>query len=502
MLGKVYSAVVNGINADIVDVEADVSTGIPSFEITGNISATTKEAVKRVRMAIKNSGIKMNPARITVNISPANIPKDGTHFDLSVAMAILNAVNYVSTDKIKDTIFAGELSLDGKVNGVNAILPMAMEAARNGISRIILPFENMAEAGNVPGIQVIGVTTLSQCLNIICHDSDIPKTPDNNHNGEGLALEFLDVKGQQGLKRAAMIAAASMHNMLILGPPGTGKTMTAMRIPDILPELTYKESLEISKIYSISGLLNNNHSLITRRPFRNPNYLITRTAFGGGGGRPLPGEISLAQSGVLFMDEFNLFSKDVIETLREPLETGKVVITRNRGTCEYDASFMLVAAMNPCRCGYYPDRSRCRCTQMDIKRHLGKVSKPIMDRIDIFINAGRVEYDDITGHGKDIYSTAYMSAKVTEAINIQKERYSKENFYLNSHIPSSKVEYYCGTSKEAARVLRTAYDKYCLSARSYTRILKVARTIADVEEHEEIELSDLSEAIGYRWMEG
>lgn len=501
MIGKVYSEVVNGINACMVEVEADVSPGIPFFEMTGNISSNIREAAKRVRTALKNSGIRINPSRIMINISPADIPKDGTHLDLAIAMAILTAFNYVNRENVENAVFIGELSLDGRINRVNAVLPMTINAVNNNISRMFLPCENTAEAGNIMGIQIAGTDSLTGCVEILNNHRKPMKLETVSKPTPHIPLEFLDVKGQSSLKRAAMIAAASMHNMLILGPPGTGKTMTAMRIPDIMPPLTFEESLEISKIYSISGFLNNSNSLIRNRPFRNPNYLISRAAFCGGGNKPTPGEISLAQSGVLFMDEFNLYSREVLEALREPMETGKISISRNRGICEYNADFMLVAAMNPCACGYYPDRTKCKCREIDIKHHLGKISKPILDRIDIFVNAGRVEYEQIKGHTDDIYSTEYMKSRVIAAIDIQKERYGECEFSLNSQIPAPDIGKYCKLQPDAEKILKSAYNKYNLSARSYTRVLKVARTIADVEQHEVITVGDLCEAISYRWTE-
>lgn len=502
MIGKSYSAAIIGTRAELIEVEADIAPGLPSFDMTGNLGATAKEAKERVRTALRNSDIHLNPSRITVNMSPANLRKEGPHFDLSVAISLLCAIGYIETTAIKGMIFVGELSLDGRVNPVKAVLPMTICALENQFTHIVVPYDNCKEAACIKGINVIGITSLNQCIDWIKGNLPIePTIKENTSTEKSSDFDFSDIKGQTVLKRAAMVAAASMHNMLIFGPPGTGKSMVAMRVPDILPDLSFEESLDISKIYSISGLLNNENSIITSRPFRRPHYTITKAAFCGGGINPTPGELSLASRGVLFLDELNLFSKDVLESLRVPLETGEVSIVRNSAECVYPADFMMVGAMNPCKCGYYPDRSKCKCSEMDVKRHLGKISKPIMDRIDIYVNATRVTYSEINNNDADIYTTIYMKKKVRNAVKIQNKRYKEQNFSFNSQIPANQIKAFCKMSEEAERIIERVYDNYDLSARSYNKILKVARTIADIEEHEYIELSDISEAISYKAME-
>lgn len=504
MVGKTYSATVHGITAQKVEVEADIFSGIPSFELTGNLGMTAREAKDRVRAALRNSGIRLKPSRITVNLSPANIRKEGPHFDLAIAVSVLCTCTIIEAKDIKGAFFLGELGLDGRINPVRAVLPMVMCAMKEGFTRCIVPKENATEAAYIKGIDIIGISTLSECVSFLRGNLQIQPTKSVINSSEETQFnnDYADICGQKALKRAIMVAAASRHNILMIGPPGTGKTMAASRINTIMPPLTNQECMEISGIYSVAGLLNKERPFIDKRPFRYPHNTITATALTGGGTNPVPGEISLAEHGVLFMDEINLFGHNVTESLREPLENKIVTVNRVNGTYRYPADFMLVAAANPCSCGYYPDRLKCTCSEADIKRHFGRLSKPLIDRIDVFIQVSRIEYDEIEGGPEDIYkgSSEYMRGMVKAAYEIQKDRYNNEEFNYNSELPSDKIKKYCITDKDAALLVKTVYDKYEMSARTYHKIMKVARTIADLEGNDKISVNNISEAIGYKRM--
>lgn len=500
MFGKTLTIGINGVDTSVVEVETDISNGLPGFDVTGNMSVVVKEAKERVRIALKNSGIKLGMGRITVNMSPANIRKDGTHFDLAIAISILVATGLINQEELEGTFFTGELTLEGEVIGVRGILPITIEALECGGRRIIVPKANALEGATVAGIEVIGVENLRQCIDYIKGRELISSQEYVEEPEPEEVLDFADIKGQKVLKRGMMVAAAGRHNMLIYGPPGSGKSMAARRMNGILSPLTEKESLEISKLYSIAGLLDSNTCKISKRPFRAPNYLISRSAFCGGGVVVQPGEISLAQSGVLFMDEFNLFSREVLEALRTPLETGVARIERSSYVYEYGADFLLIAAMNPCRCGYYPDRSRCNCTDFEVKKHLGKISKPILERIDIYINADRITYNDVITK-EDKYTTEYMKNAVAKAVEVQRQRFTGTDISYNCAIPGNMLDTYCVLEEAARNIISQLFDKKGLSVRSYGKILKVARTIADLEGNEKITEEDLCEALGYKNME-
>lgn len=499
MVGKVISAAVSGVTARLVEVEADMAAGIPSFELTGNLGGTAKEARERVRTALRNSKIRLNPGKITVNLAPANIRKEGPHFDLAIAAAILCACGLVPQSAADGVLFVGELRLDGGINEVNAALPMIISAAEAGLRRCVVPKGNAGEGGLIDGIEVVGVASLEECVAYLRGEKELLPVPKRRFAGATWSggKDFGDIRGQRSLKRAVTVAAAGMHNLLMVGPPGSGKTMTAERIPTILPPLCREQQMEVWRIYSVAGLLGGNGILTGKRPFRSPHHTVTAQTMAGGGRNPMPGEMSLAQHGVLFLDELNLFDTRAVETLREPLESGTVRINRVGGTVEYPADFMLAAAINPCRCGYYPDRRKCRCTPSDIKRHFGHISRPIMDRIDICVQAPTVSYEDIGGGG-DEHDSAYMRKIVEKAFEIQRKRFKGQKITFNSSMSAALTAEYCVMEPKAESLMKKAYEAYGLSARSYYKILRVARTVADIDENEYISAENISEAISYK----
>lgn len=502
MFSIVLSSALHGIDGNIIKVEIDISEGLPTFDIVGLPDSSVKEAKERVRTAIKNSNFNFPIKKITVNLAPANIRKEGSSFDLPIAIGILVCIGVIKLDTLQDTMVIGELSLDGSVRGVSGVLPMVYSAYNKGFKKCIIPCENAQEGAIVNDMEIIGVNSLSEIVEHLSGYKVLSRTQiDTNELFSNINkindLNFSDVKGQEKVKRALEVAAAGFHNVMMLGSPGSGKTMMAKRIPSILPPLTFEESIEITKIHSVAGLLKSKGTLITKRPFRSPHHTISASALTGGGKIPKPGEISLAHNGVLFLDELPEFHKNVLEVMRQPLEDMEVTISRVNSTITYPSKFMLIASMNPCPCGYYPDTKRCHCTDKEIKKYLSKISGPLIDRIDICLEVKPVEYEQLSLKRKS-ESSEDIRKKVIAAQKIQQQRYKNENILFNSQLSSAQIEKYCSLGNEEIEILKIAFDRLNLSARAYHRILKVSRTIADLDASENIKVNHLAEAIQYR----
>nr|WP_312576135.1 YifB family Mg chelatase-like AAA ATPase [Sedimentibacter sp.] len=500
MLSKLKTCVLYGLEGCGIDVETDLSSGLPGFTIVGLPDVSIKESKERVRSAIKNSGYKFPVSRITVNLAPANLKKEGSQIDLPIAIGILAASRIVEKEIDDDTCIMGELSLDGKINAIDGALPMVISMRNNNYKRVIIPAENKEECGVIEGINVIPVENLNDLVDYLNGKIEVEPYSvayTSFENVDKYSEDFSEIKGQPAMKRAVEIAAAGMHNLLLLGSPGAGKTMIARRIPTILPDLTFEESMEVTKIYSISGQLNGS-GLIKKRPFRSPHHTSSRISIAGGGSKPSPGEVSLAHYGVLFLDEIPEFPKNVLEVLRQPMEDGSISISRANGSFTFPAKFMLIASMNPCPCGYLGDPTHeCSCNQGQIDKYLSKISGPLLNRIDIQLEISPVKYDDLNDDRLE-ESSESIKKRIIKARKIQIERYSDIGIMTNSELSGKNILKYCKINNDSKILLKNAFEALGLSARAYNKILKVARTIADLGESENIETKHLAEAIQYR----
>ena len=498
MVSCVHTVGINGINGSLVRVECYITNGLPAFDIVGLPDAAVKEARERVRAAAKTSGIKFPTGRITVNLAPASQKKGGTHYDLPILVSIMSACGAMK-HPMSQSALLGELSLDGKIRPVSGVLPMAIAAKRAGIETLYVPRQNAAEATLSRGPAIIPVDTVAELVAALNGEVTLEEEPiwvPDRRNAE--TLDFKDVLGQEYAKRALEVAAAGSHNVLLIGPPGSGKSMLSKRLPSILPDMTWDESLEVTQIYSVLGMLSPESPLVMQRPFRSPHHTISNMGLTGGGTNPKPGEISMSHKGVLFLDELPEFNKDTLDLMRQPLEDGQITIARVSNTVTYPAEFMLVCAMNPCKCGWYGDVSgRCTCSQFSVDSYRRRISGPLLDRIDIIVEVPAVPFENLQRRS-EAEGSSDIKQRVDFARNIQNQRYGKSSGMCNARMGPNELRKYCKLDAESTEMMRRAFDVFGLTARSYDRILKVARTVADLEGSEIVTSDHIAEAIQYR----